>query len=966
MSQQWPVLISSDAPQADDPLFALLQRRLPWAVDDGMFVAQLYGTGRWPDQGWKLHVSATPLSAVEVLERCLPVLLEAGVRFKVVGTRLRLMTLNGGLGGDTQAGKFITVYPTDDGQAVNLAVALDETTRGLRGPRVPTDQPLRPGSLVHYRYGAFRQRLEHTPTAAGLGPSPFDLTDAAGRLSTDQRLPHYEPAPGFPDPFAAAGVLELPEPRKGALAGRYLITGLLSRSWRGGVFRAIDLGTQPARFCLIKELWHDVGTDQYGRDAQTWGHNEAAVLERLADQPDFPRLIDVFSLSDNLYVVMEFVDGTPAEQTLTVNAEATTGLPPERLLDFARDSAEALARLHGQGIVFRDFKPANLIFTDDGRYRLIDFGIAYPTGNNDDPPFGLGTPPFWSPEQYHGEAPAFTDDVYAWGATLHRLASGVSGAADGIAADTALGAQPGGQLQAYAPAPFPPIRDRRPDLPGPLARIIDTAVRWNPVDRFADMRVAAEQLSAAYEMRNTEPDTETAENDPGAGAAVGAPSPEPTTSTSDANAERRTSAGNAESVPQAGRTAPRDTGSNGTPTTERRTPAVDARSPLQIGVRLLETAQPHLGGFCWATRQELAPGESFTPNIYDGTAGIALFLAALARATGEQRFAEGARGAVRWLAGGMWGSGRAALGLHCGEAGTGYALLRLAELLDEPGYRHLAELYARRIAGIPVTTIDLLYGAAGDVLFLVELARTSGNTAYLQQAADLGERLVASAHFMPEGGCYWDVPVPLSPEPPHAYLGLSHGAAGIGLALLRLGLATGNDRFLNTALHAANVLLAAAVSDGQGGALWPRVRGDSAVGLQAWCHGAGGVGLYFAELARCFDEPQFATAARAGLHAVHGLTPTRAHSGLCHGIAGDGILLLDAHALTGDGGYLDAARQCAGRLVDFQVKDAPGELRLGPSDVRSPDLMLGSAGVGMFLLRLEHPELWHDAALFVP
>ncbi|MGE5459866.1 MAG: hypothetical protein ACM3WR_04495, partial [Solirubrobacterales bacterium] len=126
----------------DDPRFLDAVRA---AVSNGWRVSRP-GGGPWvgvrrsdskiPSQGWKLHVSATVGSAAEVLERTLPVLVAEGVAFKLAASPEVLAALNQGEGGLEQAGKFLTAYAADDEQAVRLAVALDEATRGLRGPRV--------------------------------------------------------------------------------------------------------------------------------------------------------------------------------------------------------------------------------------------------------------------------------------------------------------------------------------------------------------------------------------------------------------------------------------------------------------------------------------------------------------------------------------------------------------------------------------------------------------------------------------------------------------------------------------------------------------------------------------------------------------------------------------------------------------------------------------------------------------
>jgi len=231
-------LFRMDGPIEADPIRKILVRCAPWMIHGEVFSQQSFGTGPWPDQGWKLHVSATPLSAPEILEAALGVLFAEGVRFKVIGSLALLAQLNFGELGPSQIGKFITVYPSDDLQAVRLATALHDATVGGRGPRVPSDRPLRPGSVVHYRYGAMIERAE-----AEEGGGTYGILDPAGRLTNDVRLQYYQAPPGgITDPFEAAGVYVPGPPRGRLLNGRYLVNNALAQPPRGGVFRAVDLG----------------------------------------------------------------------------------------------------------------------------------------------------------------------------------------------------------------------------------------------------------------------------------------------------------------------------------------------------------------------------------------------------------------------------------------------------------------------------------------------------------------------------------------------------------------------------------------------------------------------------------------------------------------------------------------------------------------------------------------------------
>src|SRR5262249_53941015 len=379
-----PVLIDIHVPDAEDVLYRLLDTRVPWIAHGHPYSQQLYGTGPWPTQGWKLHVSATPLSAPEVLDRALPILLATGVRFKAINSRRRLIGLNTGAFGQTQVGKFITVYPPDEATAVEVAVALDRATAGLPGPRVPTDRPLRRASLVHYRYGAFRTLQD------GDARGPYDLLDVGGRLTIDLRDQMYLPPDGRPDPFAAAGAITAVEPRSGPLAGRFLVHDLLQRTWRGGVYRAIDLGVQPACLCLLKEFWRDVGTDPYGRDVAAWAENEATLLARLDGDALAPRLYGHLVQDGNHYLSIEYVEGESLALRVPLSAEAAPPMSAPELMAIALSTAEPVALLHQRGIVHRDIKPGNFIVTPAGGYRLIDFGVAYALRQTPSPPVGMG------------------------------------------------------------------------------------------------------------------------------------------------------------------------------------------------------------------------------------------------------------------------------------------------------------------------------------------------------------------------------------------------------------------------------------------------------------------------------------------------------------------------------------------------------------------------------------------------
>jgi hypothetical protein len=912
-----------DTPVEDDPVQQVLARRVPWVVHHGTFSQQSFGTGPWPEQGWKLHVSATPDSAVPVLEAALDVLLAHGARFKVVQTLGLLAAMNGGVFGNSQIGKFLTVYPSDDDQAVRLAVDLDVATRGHRGPRVPTDRVLRPGSLVHYRYGAMVRRPESMDDGE---PTGFhDLLDPAGRLSDDVRLEYYQaPDPAIVDPFEAAGVRIAPPGRARFLDGRFFVTDALAQSARGGVFRAVDVSVDPARVCLLKESWHDVGLDPFGRDARDWARNEERILTRHADEPSLPRCYGSFEIDGDRYLAIEFVAGRSLDKVLAEEHGLDEGLEPDEVVEIGLATADALARLHDLGLVFRDFKPANLIRTPDGGYRLIDFGIAHEYRTDTSEPLSIGTPPFYAREQYAGEQPHPLDDVFAWGAVLFHLAGG-----EGSFADMPKGRD----LQ--QPFPRRPLLEHRPGFPPALAAVIDRAVAWERADRWPTMGAARDALAAAAATLVDPSQAWPADASPGPRSVV---HHEPD-------------------------------------------PALDAEAALrlarEVGDALLEAAEERDGGLTWRRRYEFADRTEHGPDIYGGTAGVALYLAELAGRTGDERYADAARGAARWLAGPAWGRGRAQHGLHHGEGGVAWTFLRLAERLDAPGYVAAADLRMRRLRGAAATTTDLIYGTAGTVLALLAVHDATGDDAHLAEARALGDDLVAAAIPGPGGlGCFWEVAAATPGGPIQPLLGLMHGAAGIALALAHLGERTGDARHLDTALGAAELLLAAGrpeptstITDEGGraggeavGVTWPRFLGDPPVGLQAHCHGAGGIGQFFLWLDRIAPDPRYRAVAAAAARAVADTRALDDRSGICHGLSGTGHLMLDCHQAFGGSRWRDLADECAGHLARFRVADRPGVYAMR-GDASSPDLLVGFAGVGSFLLRLADAESAPDLVM---
>jgi type 2 lantibiotic biosynthesis protein LanM len=347
------------------------------------------------------------------------------------------------------------------------------------------------------------------------------------------------------------------------------------------------------------------------------------------------------------------------------------------------------------------------------------------------------------------------------------------------------------------------------------------------------------------------------------------------------------------------------------------------------------------------------------PNLYDGTAGIALFLGRLGYVTGEDRYSSLARAATQTLKKQVSRAADAAesIGVFNGLAGAVYALAHLSVLADTPRLLDHAEEAAERL--LPLIELDDQYdviaGAAGCIAALACLQRVRPTPSTLSAAVQCGDHLLAHSQLV------HSVPTWLNPAlGPQPLTGFSHGTAGIAWALAELAQLSGLERFHTAAYQALsyerqhfNAELAN----------WPDLRtwghpGDTRRPMVAWCHGAVGIGLgRLAMLSHCREPYEAAKLRSEALTAVftataHGFGQN--HS-LCHGDLGNLELLCRAADTLGEPGLLARVISAAARVLDATERD---RWQCGlPLGVESPGLMTGLAGIGYGLLRLAEPTI---------
>lgn len=194
-------------------------------------------------------------------------------------------------------------------------------------------------------------------------------------------------------------------------------------------------------------------------------------------------IYDYGSAGSRHYMVMEYLSGGNAAQIL----QDSGPLRVERAITICVQVASALAEAHQSGIIHRDVKPANILFTADKCPKLTDFGVARRMNSSGTTVRGtfFGTPEYIAPEVIQNQRAGPAADVYSLGVTLYELLTGTPPFSGNI--DEVL-------LKHLYADPLPPSQ-LIPDIPRALDTVVCRALAKDPADRFPDVASFAAALT---------------------------------------------------------------------------------------------------------------------------------------------------------------------------------------------------------------------------------------------------------------------------------------------------------------------------------------------------------------------------------------------------------------------------------------------------------------------------------------
>lgn len=377
-----------------------------------------------------------------------------------------------------------------------------EQCRGLGQVSAPSDVYALGALLFHLLHGGppfpgeqpfvtLQRHMEHPPPLASL-PVREDTRALLARMLAKEP----EQRPTLDKLLAELTLLrEAPSreptqgaPRKAPSLGPYLLRRQLGEGGMARVFEAVH--QQTGQRCAVKVLREECLHHERLRE-------RFAIEVRAAQTVVHPGVVTILEAGvsdDNRpYLAMELIEGETLEERLRRGP-----LSLAEVLDIGRQVAEAVAEAHARKVIHRDLKPGNLMLVSDGprlRARVLDFGIAKVADEyrlsqarrllETQPGEMLGTLKYMAPEQ-RSDPGRVSDraDVYALGVTLYEMLCGKAPfSVDGVLV----------QMRSSGPVPPVPLLRQRPQLPPPVAALVDKMVLLNPEQR-PTMEAVAQQL----------------------------------------------------------------------------------------------------------------------------------------------------------------------------------------------------------------------------------------------------------------------------------------------------------------------------------------------------------------------------------------------------------------------------------------------------------------------------------------
>jgi serine/threonine protein kinase len=826
------------------------------------------------------------------------------VSFKVAKDAWTLSQLNEGDLGATQVGKFMTLYPRSDEEAIELADELTARTKGFHGPVVVSD--LRLGDITYTRYGGFNPIV----TRDRLGQMFLSIYAPDGTLRVDLQHVPFSPPNGVSNPFASylsskrrSAVQDGPTVPVSSVSSTpsklfgpgYLVGEVIKHQPKGSIFRAIDLrGDGQVGLRVLKQGRQCCLADEYGRDIRTRLKHQEALHNTLAGRVPIATVDRYFEVEGDGYLPLQDIPGKSIESlTIDIMKDRSWGSLASgeqvALLVYLEQLVSAIQKLHGAGYIHRDLSASNIWIGDDERVYLLDLELAH-RADDATPAFGLGTSGFMSPAQENGEPPTYADDVYALGCVMTLLLTGLD---------------PRRVLFANESHRVRQLRELTNGAPLSLIQKIAECTDADPSARpsLASVKAVTRQyISAGAD---------------GIARLVG----------------------NAKPFIQ----------------NSRHTPKPLAYEKFISGARqgLLDSAIKDEVSGLWlsveSSDSRVGRGSFYLRrDAHKGVAGVVYLLGRLARfGHGTEAERDRVQQAVRWLLTSEDAQNAPLPGLYFGEAGVAVAIVEAiaGHLIDRNA--QIDAFLSTALSG-ELDWPDITHGAAGQGVAAIYCADRLQDVSLLGLSHRCANYLIESQK--PDGS--WEMPPGVDGMSGETLTGFAHGVGGIVYFLSEYAQRVGSVEASRSWEAGAAWLIDQAISGEDGQALEWHYSNAHRDRWKWWCHGSPGIALTFLRLYEHTKNGVYAEVAMKALRA-HPSDIRYPNLSECHGLSGLGEIYLEAGRVLGDRQWTERADVIAKILCHLGRETDRGSVSwlVENADVATADLMVGSGGPIHFLLR---------------
>ena len=266
--------------------------------------------------------------------------------------------------------------------------------------------------------------------------------------------------------------------------GRYEILEIIGSGAHGRVARAHDpmIGRLVAIKLFPKELASGEARQRFIQEARVVGQLSHPSIITLHD-------MGIDEATQTPYLVMEYLEGQPLDRILDKGS-----VPFPRACAWAAEVACALGVAHRKGVIHGDVKPANMLITDDGRLKLMDFGMARLASRDSKATPLVGTPAYWCPEQILGKPQDARSDLFSLGVVLYEMVTGKRPFdADSLQAICS---------RVLSSTPLPPSH-ANPSVPSNFDGIVARCLAKDPAARYAPAEALAEELYPLARRKET-------------------------------------------------------------------------------------------------------------------------------------------------------------------------------------------------------------------------------------------------------------------------------------------------------------------------------------------------------------------------------------------------------------------------------------------------------------------------------